>query len=241
MVTTVAKYIMRLDDACEKRNIKNWDRMEKLLDKYKVKPLVGVIPHCEDPMMDQYRVDPDFWSRVNTWKEKGWVPALHGYNHVYGTNEGGINPVNKRSEFAGESLEIQCDKIRKGISIMRNHGVNPKVFFAPSHTFDTNTIEALKKESDIFIISDTIASKAYSMYGITFVPQQSGSVRVLPLKMVTFCYHPNTMTDSSFDKLEEFLQKYKQKFIPFPVKQVKNKKTLNDKILSWMYFSKRRG
>ena len=42
-------YLMRLDDACEKRNVKNWDRMEALLDKYNVKPLVAVIPNCKDP------------------------------------------------------------------------------------------------------------------------------------------------------------------------------------------------
>ena len=45
------KYIIRLDDACEKRDVKKWDQMEQILDKYGVKPLVGVIPHCEDPMI----------------------------------------------------------------------------------------------------------------------------------------------------------------------------------------------
>lgn len=38
----MSKYIMRLDDACEKRNIKCWDRIEKILDNYGIKPLVGV-------------------------------------------------------------------------------------------------------------------------------------------------------------------------------------------------------
>ena len=42
---------MRLDDACEKWNKSNWIRMEILLDHYGIKPLVGIIPHCEDEMM----------------------------------------------------------------------------------------------------------------------------------------------------------------------------------------------
>lgn len=35
----MSKYIMRLDDAAEKMNIEKWIRMERLLDKYNVKPL----------------------------------------------------------------------------------------------------------------------------------------------------------------------------------------------------------
>ena len=132
----MSKYIMRLDDACEKRNIKCWDRIEKILDNYGIKPLVGVIPHCEDSMMDAYPIDDKFKIRVKSWADKDWIIALHGYNHVYSNKSGGINPVNYRSEFAGESLEVQKEKIRSGVSILNNMGINPKVFFAPSHTFD---------------------------------------------------------------------------------------------------------
>lgn len=42
---------------------------------------------------------------MTSWKEKGWTPELHGYTHVFETNDGGINPVNRRSAFAGVSLE----------------------------------------------------------------------------------------------------------------------------------------
>ena len=129
----MSKYIMRLDDACEKRNIQNWDRIEMILDKYEIKPLIGVIPNCEDSMMDGYSIDRGFKVRVKNWKDKGWTIALHGYNHVYSTNSGGINPVNYRSEFAGESLKVQKEKIKKGVSILNNMGINPKVFFAPSY------------------------------------------------------------------------------------------------------------
>ena len=38
------KYIIRLDDAAEKMNIDNWEKMENILDRYDIKPLVGVIP-----------------------------------------------------------------------------------------------------------------------------------------------------------------------------------------------------
>ena len=44
----MAKYIMRLDDACPKRDVEKWDRIEDLLDKFNVRPLVGIIPDCKD-------------------------------------------------------------------------------------------------------------------------------------------------------------------------------------------------
>ena len=100
----MARYIMRLDDACEKRDIYKWDRIECLLDRYNIKPLIGIIPQCEDPAMDNYEVDSEFWKRALGWIDKGWTIAMHGFNHVYGTACGGINPINKRSEFAGNEI-----------------------------------------------------------------------------------------------------------------------------------------
>ncbi|HHY99565.1 MAG TPA: DUF2334 domain-containing protein [Tissierellia bacterium] len=234
----MSKYIMRLDDACEKMDVEKWNRMEELLDKYNIKPLVGVIPHCEDPMMDQYQTDSSFWEKVHRWKNKGWTIALHGYNHVYSTECGGINPVNKRSEFAGLPLERQKEKIKKGVMILNEHGIYPKVFFAPSHTFDENTLTALKEETEIRIISDTIAWNSYKKDEFTFVPQQSGRVRKLPLKTVTFCYHPNVMSEQDFDYLEKFL--IENRFSDFSIEAAARKQNVFEKILQRIYWRKHR-
>lgn len=230
------QYFLRLDDACERMDSKKWHRVEILLDKYNIKPLVGVIPHCEDPMMEKYPIDDKFWDKVHSWIKKGWVIAMHGFNHVYSTNKGGINPVNKRSEFAGEPLEVQKEKIKKGVEIMKKHGINPRVFFAPSHTFDENTIIAIKEESEITIISDTIAYDSYFKDGIVFVPQQSGKLRRLPFKTTTICIHPNTMNDESFLLLERNINK--MKISPFSIITTNRKKTIVDRFLSWAYFKK---
>ncbi len=234
----MTRFILRLDDACETMNKENWDRLESILDKYKICPLVGIIPHCEDPEIQYNDIDNSFWEKVRLWITKEWSIALHGYNHVYSTESGGINPVNKRSEFAGETIEVQKDKIRKGVEIFRKHGIEPKIFFAPSHTFDENTLIALKEESNIRIISDTIAWDIYSKNGFTFVPQQSGRMRNLPFKTVTFCYHPNTMRDADYFKLESFLQKNYRRFIPFPVVDTTRRKSLIDNTLTWLYMRK---
>ena len=166
------RYVIRLDDASEKRDIEKWDRMEEILDRFGVKPLVGVIPQCKYYKMEQYAIDKDFWKRVDNWIAKGWTIAMHGFNHVMNTECGGINPVHKRSEFAGVPLSVQKDMISKGVAIMRAHGIEPQVFFAPWHTFDEKTLVVLKECSNIRIISDTIAGDVYSREGFTFVPQQ---------------------------------------------------------------------
>lgn len=236
----MVKYIMRLDDACEKRHMGKWDRMEKLLDSYGIKPLVGVIPHCEDSMMDDYSKDENFWDRVIQWMEKDWTIAMHGYNHVYGTRCGGLNPVNQRSEFAGEPLDIQKEKIKNGVAVFHQHEIEPKVFFAPSHTFDENTLVALKECSGIRTISDTIAVAPYIKYGFAFVPQQAGRVRKLPFHTVTFCYHPNMMQDADFDYLESFLHAYKQRFVPFTIIKTRRQYGVVDKLLQYLYMRKHR-
>lgn len=233
------KYLFRLDDASEKMDILQWNKMEDLLDKYSIKPLVGVIPHCEDPMMDKYPEDLDFWKKVYKWKKKGWIIALHGYNHVCTTESGGLNPVNHRSEFAGVPYAVQLMKIKKGIEIFRKHDIEPAVFFAPSHTFDEETVLALKDASNIRIISDTWAWDKYNKNGITYVPQQSGQVRNMPFALSTFCYHPNTMKDGDFVKLESFLKENKDSFISFPLDQTKRRLSLFDKLLQWAYYKTR--
>lgn len=234
------QYIMRLDDACEKRDIEKWNRMEKLLDKYEIKPIVGVIPLCQDPDMDNYPIDEQFWERAREWQNKDWIMALHGYTHVFCTEEGGLNPVNNYSEFAGVSLEIQKEKIQQGVKILTDHGIVPRLFFAPAHTFDQNTLEALKTCSDIRIISDTIANDIYcGPGGLTYIPQQSGRVRNLPFKVCTFCYHPNTMKENDFEVLEAFLKKNRKFFSPIKLDESTRKLSFYDSFLRKLYYSRR--
>ena len=108
-------YYFRLDDASEYRDIEKWSRIENIFDRYNIRPLVGIIPQIKDEyLVSAYQRDFCFWDKALRWKEKGWKIALHGYEHIYLTTDGGINPVNNRSEFAGLSFDIQSNKIKKG-------------------------------------------------------------------------------------------------------------------------------
>lgn len=233
-------YLMRLDDASEYMDIEKWTRIETLLDKYNIKPIYGIIPSNEDPELLKYRRVDDFWELMNNWQNKGWTPALHGYTHVFETEDGGINPVNKKSEFAGVLLERQKEKIKNGYEILKKNKIETKIFFAPAHTFDKNTLIALKEESSIRIISDTVSNDVYFKDGFYFIPQQSGVCRKLPFKIVTFCYHPNIMEDDDFDRLEKFLELYGTCFVSMDqIKLHKKKRSLLDLILKELYFMRR--
>ena len=141
----MSNYILRLDDASDYMDIEKWMRMERLLDKYQIKPIFGIIPkNGDESLVSKYQQNPEFWSLMHSWIDKGWIPAMHGYEHRYVTEDGGINPVNKRSEFAGLPYEEQAEKIRKGYQILDQHGIKPEIFFAPSHTFDKNTLKGIK-------------------------------------------------------------------------------------------------
>ena len=231
------QYLMRLDDASEYMDVDLWKRMEKILDKYNIKPIVGVIPNNKDPDLTDYPKDLRFWDKTRKWESKGWSIALHGYDHVYLSNNGGLNPINYQSEFAGVCLSMQKEKIEKGLKILHQKGHNPKIFFAPSHTFDENTLLALKDKSDIRVISDTIANNIYFEKDFYFIPQQSGKVRSLPFRTTTFCYHPNIMSNKCFFDLELFLKENHQYFVDFNnIDLPKRNKSLLDRILRYIYF-----
>lgn len=238
-------YLIRLDDACPTMDVYKWQRIENVLDAYGVRPMVGIIPANNDPkqMIDAY--DSRFWMKVKAWEKKGWTIALHGYDHCLISNGGmsGLNPLWARSEFAGVPLKLQKEKIRKGVMVFRANGIEPKYFFAPAHTYDENTLQALRDESNIRIISDTIATKPYYKDDFTFIPQLGGHCVEMKIPGIwTFCLHPSAMTEENFMSTEKFLNAHKKSMLRFDELDLKNlnSKNLISHLLSWMYFTSRK-
>lgn len=239
------KYLIRLDDACPTMDAKKWQRMEDILDRYGVRPMVGIIPNNNDPKQKIDAEDPIFWNKVDNWVKKQWTIALHGYDHCYISEDGlnGLNPLWPRSEFAGVSLEKQMEKIRNGVKIFRSHGIDPMYFFAPSHTYDKNTLKALKEESNIRVISDTVATKPYKDGDFTIIPQLGGHCAEMIISGIwTFCLHPSAMSDENFVATENFLIDHKDEFINFYDLDLNNvtSKGFMSRLLSWVYFTSRK-
>ncbi len=232
-----AKYIIRLDDACPTMNKVNWDRMEALLDKYKIMPIVAVVPNNKDSELMTDKQDDNFWNKVTSWQNKMWEIALHGYEHKYTTQSPSLVPINNYSEFAGLPLEVQKKKIKKGIDIFKKNHISTRLWVAPAHSFDENTIEALKAHSNISIISDGIALSPYWDYGMYWVPQQLWKFREMLFGTWTGCFHPDTMQENDFLRLEAFLAKHSAKFISLDNLILKQrKKSFIDKVFESFYW-----
>ena len=234
------QYLIRLDDACPTMDSRKWQRMEDILDHYGIQPLVGIIPANADP---EIMIDPEdvgFWEKVHRWQEKGWAFALHGYDHVYVTKSGGLNPVHHHSEFAGLTYEQQCEKIEKGLMVLKKHSIEPDYFFAPSHTFDENTLKALQNKTNIRKISDMIALRPYTIKnGMLVVPCQLGRFRHMPIPGYwSACYHPNEMNDNHFEALESFLKRHSEDFVSYQELSAHawTSKSWYDRILGFCYY-----
>ena len=229
-----AKYILRLDDACPTMDRKKWDRVEEICDKYKIKPIVAVIPNNEDKSMEIDGYDNIFWEKVRNWQNKGWYIALHGYNHVYTTDKSGFLPFNKKSEFAGISYEKQKEKIKAGWQIFQKYNIKANIWVAPSHTFDENTLKVLKEYTNIEIISDGVALFPFKKYGFNWIPQQIWRFRKIPFGVWTGCFHPNNMNEDEFKNLEKFIKTNRDSFIEIENLKYKRFCLLNS-IFNYLY------
>ena len=232
-----AKYIIRMDDANPTMNHRNWSRLEKILNNYKIKPIVAVIPKNRDKKLIIDRPNQNFWRSVKRWQNRNWEIALHGFEHQYITQGESLVPINSYSEFAGVPLEEQRYKIREGIKIFKEHNISCRTWIAPAHSFDKNTIKALQSESDITIISDGIAWSPYYKYNMHWIPQQLWKPRDMPFGVWTICYHPDEMRDRDFDILERFLEKNHKKFTSIDnLKLTKKPKSMLEKGFEKLYW-----
>lgn len=216
------KIIFRLDDICPDMNYDKFERIRDLFLKYNVKPLIGLIPNNEDEKLKFERtkgsnVDDNFiWEELLVLQnESGWDVALHGYKHEYVTKDGGILNINNQSEFAGVNFDEQLSKIKKGKDIIEKRGFKIKCFMAPAHSFDENTIKAIKK-SEIEIITDGVGVYPYDIYeDVIAFPVPATIFRNFPVGIYTICLHPNTMREKDFVRIENLIIKNRSKCITF--------------------------
>jgi len=201
-----ARYLIRLDDACDTMDRGRWDLVEQVLDKHGVMPIVAVIPDNHDRSLMLAGRDVTFWDKVRGWVRKDWSVAMHGYTHVMHPTEAKlVLPFYKRSEFAGLELEAQAGKIRAAWTLFLAQGIEPKIWVAPAHCFDLLTLLALRRETSIRVISDGIAWETYFEHDFHWIPQQMWGLAERASGLWTVCLHPNTMTDAAIHALDKAL------------------------------------
>lgn len=207
--------LLRMDDISENMNWSLMDKCEKLFDKYKIKPLLGIIPINKDPELLKYPYNSKFWERVTDWKNKGWEITMHGFNHLYtqkSNNKKDIFNYGGSSEFYGLKYSEQLSKIQSGLSEFNKRNIKVRSFFAPNHIYDKNTLKALK-ESGIKIIIDGYGLFPYFKDQILFVPQLFYKEIILPFGIQSTQMHINYWKEKDFVNFENLINKINKKVI----------------------------
>lgn len=210
------KTAIRMDDITPDMDFEKFYRVKKLLDTYQIKPLIGVVPFNQDSNLMKNPLLEDFPGFLKSLKEDGYVIALHGCYHVYTTDKKGLFPLNNFSEYAGISYEKQNEMICRGKARLREWGIDTDIFMAPAHTFDKNTIKALKMNG-FRAATDGFGSKPYIRRGLVFYPIAAKRSECFSDKKgyTTLVLHTNMMEEKDFETLEKQLQENHEKFISY--------------------------
>ena len=209
------KIAIRFDDVCESMDIEKFNKIINIIEKYNIKPLIGIIPeNLDKKLIINHNSQKEFSSLIFEMKSKGFLFAQHGLNHVYVNENSGILGINKKSEFAGLSYEEQYEKIKKGKTILENKGVYSNIFMAPSHSFDKNTLKALK-DNDFMYVTDGYTSFNYMFYNLIFIPCMHSCTAEKATGVITLCIHSNTLSDKGIIEFSNFLENNKNSLVDY--------------------------
>jgi predicted deacetylase len=202
-----ARYLIRFDDICPTMNWPIWRRVENLLVRYEVTPILAVVPDNRDPKLMVQARNGEFWDRVRSWQERGWTIGWHGYQHLYSSHSSGVVGIHDGSEFAELPEEVQRAKLVAAAAIFLDQRVSPKVWIAPGHSFDATTVRLLA-EFGVSVISDGFYWHPVERDNCIWLPQQLWRFRSFPLGMWTVCLHINSWKEDELFAFEEDLQRF---------------------------------
>ena len=208
--------LIRFDDICENMEWGLMEKCENLLHEFDIKPVIGVIPNNKDKELLKYPKKNNFWDIVRGWQAKGWTIAMHGNNHVYDTETKKKDYFNYggKSEFFGHPLNEQIERLSLGLKKFKSEEIKIRVFFAPNHTYDENTLVALKKLGLNEVI-DGYGLFPYRKFDINFIPQLFYKNIMLPYGIQSTQIHLNYWSSKDFEIFKKFLVKNKNKIITY--------------------------
>lgn len=230
------KIAVRLDDITPDMDWGRFLRFKTLLDRYQVKPLIGVVPKNQDENLKKnagtsgacdsregYKEETgeqgkpaDFWEYIKNLEKDGWTLAMHGCYHVYATNKGGVFPLNNFSEFAGLPLEKQKEMLLEGKRILREKGIETDIFMAPAHSYDNNTLKALK-ETGFEALTDGFGDMPYIWKNLKFYPISFRLSSTFKKKRgySTMVVHTGTVSEEDLVRYEGYFKRKDVQWIAF--------------------------
>ena len=224
------KAAVRLDDITPDMDWELFLDFKALLDRYQVKPLIGVVPCNRDENLktNGSRIPVDFWSYIKQLEQDGWMIAMHGCYHIYTTDRGGLFPLNDFSEFAGLPFEEQKKLLREGKRLLEEKGIKTDLFMAPAHSYDKYTLKALR-ETGFKALTDGFGWAPYHWKGLDFYPISFKLSKTLKKKKgySSMVIHTDTVSREDLKRYEGYFQTADTQWISFReyVRQPKKRRT----------------
>jgi predicted deacetylase len=199
----MARYIIRFDDFFVGMERRSLHRIAEYLLADAIPAIIGVVPAWQDDMPVSEPVGHDeLWETVRTLQEHGCEIALHGCYHKLFAHRN-LLQVNNYGEFAGLDFQEQKARLQLGLEVFAAQKVACRMFMPPAHSFDLNTIRALR-EVGIPLVTDGKSFYPFLWDGVLFLPQISSDFREFRWGLITICLHPQWMTDELYARLAAF-------------------------------------
>lgn len=210
------KIAVRMDDITPDMNWNNFNFFLNLFEKTGITPLLGIVPDNRDQALSCTEPRDDFYSIMKSLENKGFTIAMHGCYHVYTTKNGGIFPLNRQSEFAKIPYEKQKAMLQYGREQLEKNGITTDIFMAPAHSYDRNTLRALK-EVGFTRITDGYGKMPYIYRGLIFYPISFWLSRSLKQKegTTTLVIHANAVTETERGRYTKLFEEYGKNMISY--------------------------
>ena len=205
-------YLLRFDDITPGMSWSKFLPLKSQIEDFGIKSILGVVPECKDTNLLVEDNRSDFFELIRAYKHYGDSIFQHGTHHIYKNSNAGILGINSKSEFSGLSLDDQTRLIKYGKDILLEQNLWEPNFMAPAHSFDVNTLIALKKLG-FNKITDGYGFFPHDIEEITLIPQLTSRILPWPFGVQTICIHINTMDNIAIKKLIEQLKQNKDRFI----------------------------
>ncbi|HTL58615.1 MAG TPA: DUF2334 domain-containing protein [Candidatus Limnocylindrales bacterium] len=202
------RFLLRFDDICPTMRWETWSEIERSLITHGIKPVLAVVPDNRDPVL---QVDPpvaNFWEHVRRWQELGWTIAMHGYQHLYVAQHGGLVTRRRKSEFASLPAAEQEEKLRRGMQIFGEERIKSRVWIAPGNAFDATTVSLLPRFGIDVISAGWFWGPFMGPHEMTWLPCQLSILRPVPAGFWSVCYHHNSWTQTDLSEFQKDLDQY---------------------------------
>lgn len=200
-----AQYLLRLDDLCPTVAADRWRGWVALIEEFRLRPILAVVPENGDQALCCSPPDPGFWMQMRAMQAAGATIALHGFRHVCASNARSLLGYGRPSEFAGVLEATQREWIRSGLALLQRQGLAPRLWVGPRHGFDRRTLRVLRAEG-ICALSDGLARVPFARGGLVWIPQQLWAPVEKAAGLWTICVHPNTARAEDLQGLRAFLR-----------------------------------